>query len=119
VGDGELKTASCKAKARRLQNKLAEDIRRFLGLPEEDVKPALMGEMGMDIKLSEKARAVFPMAVEAKNTETLKIWAAIKQAEDHAEKEGLKPLVAFTRNRHGIYVVLKWEDFLELVTNGK
>ena len=30
-----------------------------------------------------------------------------------------KPLVAFTRNRHGIYVVLKWEDFLELVTNGK
>jgi hypothetical protein len=107
--------SSCKAKGRALQNKIAEDLREAFGLSSSDVKPAIMGESGMDVKLSESARKAFPFAVEAKATETLQIWAALKQAEENAANEGLRPLVAFKRNRSEIYVVLKWPTFLAML----
>ena len=109
-----MKTASCKAKGRRLQNKLAADLREALGFSEADIKPALMSENGMDLKLSEAARTIFPFAVEAKSRESLPLWASIAQAEENAESEGLRPLLAFKRNGSGVYVALRWEDFLLL-----
>jgi hypothetical protein len=114
-----MKTASCKAKGRRLQNKLAADLREALGFSEADIKPALMSENGMDLKLSEAARKAFPFAVEAKSRESLPLWASISQAEENAESEGLRPLLAFKRNGSEIHVVLKWNDFLELVGKAK
>ena len=110
-----MKTKSAKAKARRLQDKLAADIREAFGLSEADVRPAIMSESGMDIKLSEAARIAFPFAVEAKARESLPLWASINQCEENAAKEVLTPLLAFKRNKSGIYVVLRWEDFLEVI----
>ena len=77
-----MKPKSGKQKARRLQDKLAADIREAFGLSETDVKPAIMSESGMDIKLSEAARIAFPFAVEAKARESLPLWASIAQAQE-------------------------------------
>lgn len=110
-----MKPKSGKQKARRLQDRLAADIREAFGLSENDVKPAIMSESGVDIKLSESARIAFPFAVEAKANETLPLWASINQAEENAAKEALTPLLAFRRNGSGIYVILRWEDFLEVI----
>lgn len=108
-----MKTKSAKAKARRLQDKLAIDIREAFGLSDADVRPAIMSESGMDIKLSESARTAFPFALEAKARESLPLWTSIAQAESNAAREALKPLLAFKRNGSKIYVILRWEDFLE------
>jgi hypothetical protein len=108
-------TKSCKAKARLLQNKIAEDLREAFRLSPSDVKPAVMSEQGMDIKLSEAARKLVPFAIEAKCTESIQIWAALKQAEDNAAKEKLRPALVFKRNRSKVYVCLCWRDFLEML----
>ena len=110
-----MKPKSGKQKARRLQEKLAADIREAFGLSENDVKPAIMSVSGVDIQLSESARIAFPFAVEAKARESLPLWASINQCEENAAKEVLTPLLAFKRNGSGIYVILRWEDFLEVI----
>lgn len=114
-----MKPASAKKKGRRLQNKLAEDLREAFGFSEADIKPAIMGERGVDVHLSEAARKVFPFAIEAKSRESLPLWASIAQAEENAESEGLKPLLAFKRNGSGVYVAMRWDDFLELAGRAK
>ena len=112
-----MKTSSCKAKARRLQNLVAEKLRElFPYLQETDLRPALMGESGIDIKLSAAARKDVPFGIECKNQEALNIWAAIAQAEENSGKEGLKPAVAFTRNRmKEPYVAVPLTVFLEML----
>jgi hypothetical protein len=114
----EVKTRSAKAKGRRLQNLLVEKLRElFPHLKEPDIKPALMGESGMDVKLSTAARLVIPFAFESKNVEALNIWSAIAQAEANAAKEELTPAVIFGRNRMPEpYVAVPLTVFLELLT---
>ena len=107
-----MKTKSAKAKGRRLQRQIADDIQSHFNLAESDVKPALMGETGADIKLSQFARECFPFSVECKNTERLRIYDALSQAERNAGD--LTPLLIFKRNRGEVYCCLKWEDFLGL-----
>jgi hypothetical protein len=96
-----------------LQNKIAEDLREAFRLSSSDVKPAMMSEQGMDIKLSEAARKLFPWAVEAKACESLPLWASIEQCSDNAAIEGLRPLLVFKRNRSPMYACIQWADFLE------
>ncbi len=110
-----MKTASCKAKGRRLQNMVAAMIREKFSLPEEDVRPVPMSSEGADIQLSNRARLIFPFAVECKNQERLNIWEAIKQAKKHGDNTCLTPLVVFTRNREDVYVSLPLEDFMDLL----
>lgn len=106
-------TASRKAKGRRLQTLIAERIRQMFGwLSESDVRSTPMGCTGEDIWLSEAAKKAFPYSVEAKNTEKLNIWAALKQAE--AEARSNTPLVVFKKNRSEIYCALKFDDFMNL-----
>lgn len=108
--------ATRKAKGRSLQNFVHENILlNFSELEEGDVKKAIMGESGIDIKLSPHARRIFPYGVECKNTEKINIWAAIGQCEDNAAKENLKPLLVIKRNRTDVHVVLQWDDFIKLV----
>ena len=112
-------TKSRKAKARALQNAIAEDLRAaFPMLGSSDIHPAIMGCSGMDICLSSRARDLFPYAVECKNQEALSIWQALQQAETNAEKERLAPLLVIKRNRTVPYVVLQWDLFLHLLREG-
>ena len=109
-----MRTSSAKAKGRRLQQAVAAAIRERFNLAPDDVRPAIMGESGEDIKLSTAAREKFPFAVECKNQERLNVWDALAQAEANAAN-GTTPLLVFKRNRTQTYVALSFDDFMELV----
>jgi len=108
--------SSRKAKARNLQNKVRDSIlKKFPSLKkDEDVKAAIMGESGVDIQLSTKAKQLFPFSIECKNQESLSIWSALNQAEKNCYKD-TSSLLVFKRNRSKTYAVLEWEDFLRLL----
>jgi hypothetical protein len=71
-----MKTKSCKAKARRLQDFVSATLNKELGW---NTRPAIMGETGSDIK------QVFtdpPLDIECKNTEkwtTFQDWAQLEK----------------------------------------
>lgn len=110
-----MKTSSCKAKSRRLQDAVAKSLKEtYTELREGDIRVAIMGEAGIDIKLSPSAEDVIPFDIEAKNQEKISIWAALKQAESNA-KDGRIPLVIFKRNHSKTYAVLEWEKLLEIL----
>ncbi|MFH0968335.1 MAG: hypothetical protein V1862_11700 [Methanobacteriota archaeon] len=86
-----MKPASCKQKGRALQNWVCELLRKSFRLSTADVRPAIMGESGMDIKLSETARKRIPLAIECKNTEAINLWKAWEQAVTNAAKDPFTP----------------------------
>jgi len=107
---------SRKAKSRSLQNSVVELLLiKYRHLSNNDIKPAIMGESGIDIKLSDVARKEFPYGIECKNQESLSIWSALAQCEANAHNEKLTPLLIFKRNRSKTYVVLELDDFLKLL----
>jgi hypothetical protein len=111
-----IKISSRKAKSRSLQNGIVEILRnKYPNLSANDIKPAIMGESGIDIKLSDYARKSFPYGIECKNQESLSIWSSLEQCEENAELENLIPILIFKRNRSHTYVTLKIEDFMNLL----
>ena len=75
-----MKTRSAKAKGRRLQNKIRDLLlEEFKELEPDDIRTAIMGETGEDIKLSPAARRKIPYSFECKNQEKLNIWESLKQ----------------------------------------
>lgn len=64
-----------------------------------------MGRSGPDLLLSREAQALFPYAVECKNTEKISFWACVEQAARHAslKQVNISPLLVFKKNRSPIY----------------
>lgn len=113
-----MRPSSAKAKGRRLQNEVAKLIQEVFGLPESDVRPAVMGESGCDIKLSAHALEAFPFAVECKNQESLNVWAALEQAAEHARQgfnSQVPPLLIFKRNRTETFCAMPLGNLLQLL----
>ncbi len=108
-----ISTSARKAKGRRLQNKVRELLIEKFDFHPDDIKTAVMGESGEDIRLAHSARQKFPFSVECKNQEKLNIWSSLEQAEDNSNN--YKPLLIFKRNRSKTYVTLSLEDFLDLL----
>lgn len=109
-----IRPSSAKAKGRRLQQSIVEDIKRaFPTLTDADVVSTPMGEEGEDVKLSEPARKLMPFSVEAKNTERANVWQWIEQAE--STNRPYEGLVIFKRNRSCSYALLKWETLLHML----
>lgn len=107
--------ASAKAKGRKFQQQIAQDLQRVFDLPASDVVSRPMGSGGDDLMLSAAAeRAFLPAAIECKHVEALNVWQAYAQVEARAA-EGKLPLLVFRRNRSEPMVALKWSDFLMLV----
>ena len=69
-----MKTSSRKAKGRALQNWVVEKLQHYFNhcLEQGDVKGAIMGETGSDIKMSPKAKAIIPLTSEKKRAAKLK-----------------------------------------------
>ncbi len=109
-----ISVASRKAKGRRLQKLIAEYISKITGIPVEkdgDIESRPMGQSGRDVILRGKAKELFCFhGIECKARESLNIWQALSQAEEH----GGKPIVFFKRNRSDTYVALRAEDFFDL-----
>ena len=108
-------TSSRKSKGRRLQNKIRDLLLEHYSdkLEKDDIRCAIMGESGEDLKLSPAARKLIPYSFECKNQEKLNIWDSLEQAEKNSDDYG--PVLIFKRNRSKIYVVLEISEFLELL----
>lgn len=110
-----MKTSSAKAKGRRLQQQIAQDIREILGLSDNDVRSNPMGAQGVDVWLSDNALESIPFSIECKNTERLNLWAAIEQAETNRQK-GTAPVVITSKNRKEPYAILPWATLIDILS---
>lgn len=110
-----MKPHSAKAKGRRLQQYVRDQIIEVLGLSADDVFSRSMGSCGTDVFCSPTGRATFPFAAECKNSETLSIYKAWDQALANAQKEELEPLVVYKKNGRDPLAIVDFNMFLRLV----
>lgn len=109
---------SKKAKARRLQDWIVGQLRSFFTtwsgaiILEDDIQPAIMGQSGVDVRLSPLMQQHFPFAIEAKNQETINVWNAYEQARTNAGD--LMPLLVFKRNRSEPMVLMTFDNFFQI-----
>ena len=110
-----MKTSSGKAKGRRLQNKIRDVLLEHFSeqLEPDDIRTAIMGETGEDIKLSPAARRLIPYSFECKNQEKLNIWSSLEQADENSGD--YPPVLIFKRNRSKTYVTVELEEFMKLI----
>ena len=109
-----MKPQSCKAKGRRLQQKIAQDIiESFPELNSDDCFSTSMGCGGEDIKMSPLARSCIPLSIEAKNQEKLNIWDAYSQCVKNCP-ENATPCVVFKKNGTDVYAMIPWKTLLHL-----
>ena len=109
-----MKSRSAKNKGKRLQNNVRDLLlETFNQLEPDDVRSAIMGEQGEDIKLSPAARRLIPYSFECKNQEALNIWSSLQQAEENSGD--YDPVLIFKRNRSKTYAVINIEKFIELI----
>ena len=110
-----MKTASKKAKGRKLQDFVRDNLLScFPFLEQDDIKVAIMGESGEDIKLSPAARKSIPYSFECKNVERLQFWSSVEQCEANC-KENISPAVVVKKNRKQPMVAIPFSMFLELI----
>lgn len=109
-----MKPASAKAKGRALQNWIVEQLQTtFYTLDHDDIKPAIMGESGADIKLSPAARKEIPYKFEAKNQERVNVWKSYEQAQGH-EGSG-EAVVVIKKNHHSPLAIVDAEHFFKII----
>ena len=107
-----MKTSSAKAKGRRLQQWLRDELLGlFTNLEPDDVKSTGMGQGGEDVQLSPAARKLIPLRFECKNVEKLNVWAAYEQACAHTGKG--EPALIMKRNHKSPLVVVDAAWFLK------
>lgn len=109
--------ASAKAKGRSLQNRVCAHLRTLYGCHPDDIRPAIMGESGEDIKISPAMRERCAYSIECKNQERIAIWDALAQAESHTRKSGAVPALIFHRNHSKTWVAIPIEEWLTLLKN--
>ena len=104
-----------KAKGRKLQNFVRDELRvAFPSLEEDDVKSQTMGMPGEDIVLSPAARRKIPYSFECKNVERLQFWSAVEQCETNC-KENINPAVVVKKNRKQPMVAIPLDSFIKLI----
>tara|TARA_R100001443_G_scaffold117107_1_gene139957 strand:+ start:205 stop:546 length:342 start_codon:yes stop_codon:yes gene_type:complete len=110
-----MKAKSAKAKGRALQNHVVESLlSAFPMLEDDDIKGAIMGERGEDIKLSPLAKKKIPFSFECKNVERLQFWSSVEQAEANKRDDAI-PVLVVKKNRKEPYISLPLNDFINLI----
>lgn len=105
-------TRSRKSKGAGAQKEVRELVLKYLpDMNEEEIRSAIMGETGNDLKLIGEAAKMFPFATEVKRQETTSIWVWWKQLTARASKPGL---LMFRRNRSKWMLAMELEEFLKL-----
>jgi len=106
---------SRKAKGRRLQNWVRDALLgAFPSLKkDEDIWCAIMGESGVDVKLSKDAQKLFPFSIECKNKET---WKGLNDAYDQSVSNAdLEPAIVLKMNGRKPLIVLDCVSFLNII----
>lgn len=89
-------------------------LEKFRSLTNRDVQSRAMGSQGTDVVLSEAAFRLFGYGVECKNKEANKsLIDDFNQAQENSEQG--KPLLVLSANNSPVLVVLKLDDFMELL----
>ena len=109
-----MKAKSAKAKGRKLQNLVAQELRdAFPSLEHDDINPQIMGMSGEDIVMSPLAKKTVKMSFECKNQERLNLWDSLEQADTNCEERC--PVLVFTRNRKPVYAAIPFEELIKLI----
>ena len=108
-----MKTQSAKAKGRKLQQWVRDQIIEQLEVHPEDIESRSMGAGGEDLIMARAARQKFPFSIECKNVEKLNVWEAYEQAK--ANCNGYEPLVVMKKNQKKPLVVIDADYFISLV----
>lgn len=108
---------TAKAKGKRLESRVEDDLKDFTGLCEDHIRSAIGSENGEDIILSKEARKVFPYAVECKSRKSMSVYRYFFQAQKNAK--GSTPLVILKENHKEPLAVVTWKHFRELLSKLK
>jgi len=111
-----MKTSSAKAKGRRLQQWVMEQIADMLNMecgPDKLIASREMGQSGTDVRLIDKALKMFPFSVECKNQEKWSVHKWIEQAKSNQE-EGTDWIIFASRNRQKPVIIMDADRFLDL-----
>ncbi len=109
-----MQTKSAKAKGRRLQNWVRNQLIQWIFSP-SDVTVAIMGETGVDVKIVKHQQYIFPYKIECKSQKDgfSAVYKAIKQCQNHSG-EG-EPLVIIKQDGQKPLAVLDAEYFIDIV----
>ena len=110
-----MKTQSAKAKGRRLQQWVRDQLIEHLMVSEEDVESRSMGASGEDLIMARDARQKFPFSIECKNQEKLNVYEAYAQAE--ANSGDHEPILFMKKNRKKALAVVDAEWFIKNVSS--
>lgn len=116
VSKKRMSPRSAKAKGRKLQNWVAEQLLSILkGLTSLDVRSTPMGVNGVDVQMSTAAYKQFPYDIECKNTERMTtLYNYYEQAISH--DSGGEPLLVVKMNHKKPLVVVDAEHFIKVAT---
>jgi len=115
-----IKTASCKSKARRLQQWVCQRLSAVSGIewgPEDDreIQSRPMSQSGVDVILRGKAREAFPFSFECQSGESFQLAAKVQQARKN-EEQGRPWVIVHKRKKfRNPIVMMDWETFERLV----
>jgi hypothetical protein len=107
-----MKTASAKAKGRRLCKLVKEKLLEVFDLQDDDVKVTSSGATGEDIHLSPFARVRFPHSIECKNHAKMSIYTHYEQAVENAG--GHIPLLIVKADGKQPLAVLDLDHYLSI-----
>ena len=107
-----MKTQSAKAKGRKLQQWVRDQIIEQLEVHPEDIESRSMGAGGEDLIMARAARERFPFSVECKNVEKLNVWEAYEQAKSNSKDH--EPIVIMKKNQKKPLVVVDADFFISL-----
>jgi len=111
-----MKTQSAKAKGRKLQQWVRDQIIEQLEVHPEDIESRSMGAGGEDLIMARAARERFPFSVECKNVEKLNVWDAYEQAKSNSKDH--EPIVVMKKNQKKPLVVVDADFFISLFKRG-
>ena len=111
-----MKTQSAKAKGRKLQQWVRDQIIEQLEVHPEDIESRSMGAGGEDLIMARAAREKFPFSVECKNVEKLNVWEAYEQAKSNSND--YEPIVIMKKNQKKPLVVVDADFFISLFKRG-
>ena len=110
-----MKARSAKAKGRKLQNYVVEELRKaYPELEDDDIKSQIMGVSGEDVVLSPLAKRLIGLSFECKNQERLNLWDSLSQAENNCEER--THVLVFKRNRSDTYAAIPFEFLIKLIS---
>ena len=111
-----MKTQSAKAKGRKLQQWVRDQIIEQLEVHPEDIESRSMGAGGEDLIMARAARQKFPFSVECKNVEKLNVLDAYEQAKSNSND--YEPIVIMKKNQKKPLVVVDADFFISLFKRG-